>query len=88
VLEIHVADHGTLNGRRGDCSIWQWSPAHQLWYRRYHHGCRFDGASVLISAVRELDSLNIKILDIIMRWPSLDDVFMALTGIAPNNHYE
>ncbi|MEK9157745.1 MAG: ATP-binding cassette domain-containing protein [Patescibacteria group bacterium] len=38
------------------------------------------GASVLIEVVRILDSANIKISDIILRRPSLDDVFMALTG--------
>lgn len=38
------------------------------------------GASVLIEAVRELDMANIKINDIILRRPSMDDVFMILTG--------
>lgn len=38
------------------------------------------GAGVLIDAVRELDAARIKILDIVLRRPSLDDVFMALTG--------
>lgn len=38
------------------------------------------GATVLIDAVRELDGGNIKISDIVLRRPSLDDVFMSLTG--------
>ncbi len=38
------------------------------------------GASVLIEVVRELDNAGIKINDIILRRPSLDDVFMTLTG--------
>ncbi len=38
------------------------------------------GASVLVQAVRELDVAGIKINDIILRRPSLDDVFMSLTG--------
>ncbi|MBP9822073.1 MAG: ATP-binding cassette domain-containing protein [Candidatus Pacebacteria bacterium] len=38
------------------------------------------GAAVLVDVVRELDAANIKINDIVLRRPSLDDVFMALTG--------
>ena len=38
------------------------------------------GASVLVDVVRELDAEHIKIHDIILRRPSLDDVFMTLTG--------
>ena len=38
------------------------------------------GASVLVDVVRELDASDIKINDIILRRPSLDDVFMTLTG--------
>jgi ABC-2 type transport system ATP-binding protein len=38
------------------------------------------GAAVLIDVVRELDASDIKINDIILRRPSLDDVFMTLTG--------
>ena len=39
-----------------------------------------EGASVLIDAVREMDAASIKISDIVLRRPSLDDVFMRLTG--------
>lgn len=38
------------------------------------------GASVLIDVVRKLDTAQIKLLDITLRRPSLDDVFMKLTG--------
>lgn len=38
------------------------------------------GASVLIDTVREMDAALIKISDIVLRRPSLDDVFMRLTG--------
>jgi ABC-2 type transport system ATP-binding protein len=38
------------------------------------------GASVLIDVVRELDGAKIGIRNILMRRPSLDDVFMKLTG--------
>ncbi len=38
------------------------------------------GASVLVEVVRELDNADIKINDIVLRRPSLNDVFMKLTG--------
>ena len=40
------------------------------------------GSAVLVDAVRQLDTLGLKVLDIILRRPSLDDVFMKLTGHA------
>ncbi len=40
------------------------------------------GASVLIDVVRELDSAGIAIQDIGLRRPTLDDVFLSLTGRA------
>jgi ABC-2 type transport system ATP-binding protein len=39
-----------------------------------------DGASVLVEAVRQLDAAQITIADLAMRRPTLDDVFMRLTG--------
>ena len=41
-----------------------------------------DGASVLTDAVRLLDKARIKIEDLSLHRPSLDDVFLALTGRA------
>lgn len=38
------------------------------------------GASILVDVVRQLDGAEIKLADIILRRPSLDDVFMKLTG--------
>ncbi|MBI4122086.1 MAG: ATP-binding cassette domain-containing protein [Parcubacteria group bacterium] len=38
------------------------------------------GASVLVDAVRKLDAAQVKLMDIRLRRPSLDDVFMKLTG--------
>ncbi len=38
------------------------------------------GASILITALRDLDAAGIIISDIMLRRPSLDDVFMKLTG--------
>ena len=39
-----------------------------------------NGASVLVDAVRRLDRAKVKIDDLSLRRPSLDDVFFALTG--------
>lgn len=38
------------------------------------------GAQVMVDVVRELDNAKIEISDIMLRRPSLDDVFMTLTG--------
>jgi ABC-2 type transport system ATP-binding protein len=41
-----------------------------------------DGTSILTEAVRRLDAEQIKLADIALRRPSLDDVFLSLTGHA------
>jgi ABC-2 type transport system ATP-binding protein len=41
-----------------------------------------EGSRLLIDAVRRLDSANIDTVDLALRRPSLDDVFLALTGHA------
>jgi ABC-2 type transport system ATP-binding protein len=38
------------------------------------------GAASLVDAVRRLDDAQIRVVDITLRRPSLDDVFFALTG--------
>jgi ABC-2 type transport system ATP-binding protein len=38
------------------------------------------GASILVEVVRRLDSAQMELSDVILRHPSLDDVFMKLTG--------
>ena len=38
------------------------------------------GARSLVEVVRRLDEAGIKVIDITLRRPSLDDVFLALTG--------
>ncbi len=38
------------------------------------------GASKLIHVVRKIDEAELKLSDIMLRRPSLDDVFMKLTG--------
>jgi ABC-2 type transport system ATP-binding protein len=41
-----------------------------------------EGPAILIEAVRRLDDAGIKLADVALRRPSLDDVFLALTGHA------
>jgi ABC-2 type transport system ATP-binding protein len=41
-----------------------------------------DGAGVIAQAVRQLDKAKVQIVDLSVRTPTLDDVFMALTGHA------
>jgi ABC-2 type transport system ATP-binding protein len=38
------------------------------------------GAQSLVEVVRRLDEAGIKVVDITLRRPSLDDVFLTLTG--------
>lgn len=38
-------------------------------------------AAILVDVVRQLDTADLKISDLILRRPSLDDVFMKLTGL-------
>src|SRR3989338_4280342 len=38
------------------------------------------GASILVDVIRDADAEDLKLLDIVLRRPSLDDVFLKLTG--------
>jgi ABC-2 type transport system ATP-binding protein len=40
------------------------------------------GAAILVDVVRKLDQSGLKLVDVMLRRPSLDDVFMKLTGHA------
>lgn len=40
------------------------------------------GSAVLVEAIRELDAAGVPIADIVLRRPTLDDVFLSLTGHA------
>ena len=39
-----------------------------------------DGSTLLAGVVRELDTAGVTVTDLTMRQPTLDDVFLALTG--------
>jgi ABC-2 type transport system ATP-binding protein len=41
-----------------------------------------DGATTLVDAVRRLDDAGVRLVDLALRRPSLDDVFLTLTGHA------
>ncbi|WP_106614805.1 ATP-binding cassette domain-containing protein [Saccharothrix carnea] len=43
------------------------------------------GAEVLVDGIRRLDAESVKVLDIGLRRPTLDDVFLSLTGHAAEN---
>jgi ABC-2 type transport system ATP-binding protein len=47
-----------------------------------------DGTAVLTEAVRRLDAEGIQIADIALRRPTLDDVFLSLTGHAAEGAVE
>jgi ABC-2 type transport system ATP-binding protein len=47
-----------------------------------------DGTEILTEAVRRLDAEGIKLADIGLRRPTLDDVFLALTGHAAEESSE
>jgi ABC-2 type transport system ATP-binding protein len=47
-----------------------------------------EGAGVLAEVVRQLDAAGIVIGDLALRRPTLDDVFMRLTGHAAEEHDE
>ena len=52
-----------------------------------------DGSALLAGVVRELDSAGVAVSDLAMRQPTLDDVFLALTGRAaeepdPSEEYD
>jgi ABC-2 type transport system ATP-binding protein len=40
------------------------------------------GSTVLVAAIRALDAEGIEVSDLVLRRPTLDDVFMSLTGHA------
>jgi len=77
--EIAVIDHGKVSG--GKVLVEEGS--------RQVSAPVTTGSRALIEAVRSLDELGIHPLDIALKRPSLDDVFIALTGhVAEENKPE
>lgn len=82
VLELHIADHA--NTDRAAALIKQFGDSEP--YVDAGTGIvtmpTSKGAGVLVDVVRVLDGAGLKISDVMLRRPSLDDVFMKLTGHA------
>ena len=80
VLELHLADAAALEPTAAALrGIGSGEPSIDVGDRRITLPVH-QGASDLMSAVRRLDELGIVPSDLSLRRPSLDDVFLALTG--------
>jgi daunorubicin resistance ABC transporter ATP-binding subunit len=80
VLEVHLPDEATLEQTAAALrGIGSGEPSIDIGDRRITLPVH-RGASDLMSAVRRLDELGIVPSDLSLRQPSLDDVFLALTG--------
>ena len=79
VLAVQVEDEADLERARGVLEALGPSPHVDESTREVSVGAR-DGAVTLASVVRSLDAAGVAISDLSLRTPSLDDVFLALTG--------
>ena len=80
VIELHLADADTLEATADALSgIGSGKPTIDVPDRRITLPVH-QGASDLMSVVRRLDEIGIVPSDLSLRRPSLDDVFLALTG--------
>jgi ABC-type multidrug transport system ATPase subunit len=80
VLELHLSDASALGETAAALSgIGNGEPTIDLGDRRITLPVH-QGAADLMSAVRRLDEKGIVPSDLSLRQPSLDDVFLALTG--------
>ncbi len=81
VLEIRVADASLLEHVASALSpLARSAPAFDPATATIRVPVGSGGSSVLIDAVRRLDAAGVTVDDLALRRPSLDDVFMALTG--------
>ena len=81
-MVVHDADD-VCHGASRRCAASAWRRAARRPARPPAHGTRSRAArSVLIEVVRELDDAGVAIDDIGLRRPTLDDVFLSLTGHA------
>jgi ABC-2 type transport system ATP-binding protein len=81
VLELHVSDTGQTQ-RAADVLTGIGTGTHvvdpEVGLVRIHAGT--DGTSVVFEAVRRLDDAQIWVADLALHKPTLDDVFLSLTG--------
>ena len=81
LLALRVADRAPDGRGRPPPSPTSARARPRWWPRRARSRCRSrEGASVLAEVVRRLDAAGLEISDLALRRPSLDDVFLALTG--------
>ncbi len=81
VLELHVEDRGDT-GRVIEAlrNIGAGEPVVDQDEGKVRIPVRSDGAGVLLDSVRRLDDAHIALADIALHRPTLDDVFLSLTG--------
>ncbi len=79
VIAVQVADEGDLDRTRATLEQYGSSPHIDAAAREVSISTN-DGASAVADVVRSLDAASIAIADLSLRQPSLDDVFLALTG--------
>jgi ABC-2 type transport system ATP-binding protein len=79
VLEVHVRDAEALSGVAAVLSTVGRDPRVDLTTRRVSVAVH-DGTRRLLEAVRALDHVGVAIEDLSLRRPTLDEVFLTLTG--------
>jgi ABC-2 type transport system ATP-binding protein len=83
VLDLTVSDHGQLDAAVTALAQRFARPADELTVDRVNGRVRVPvraQASALTNALRALDAANVGVADLVLRRPSLDDVFLKLTG--------
>jgi ABC-2 type transport system ATP-binding protein len=89
VLELHVADAATTAGAVMTLTgVGEGEPNVDPEMGRIRIPVGATGASALTEAVRRLDDANVEIGDIALHRPTLDDVFLSLTGHAAEDGLE
>ncbi|HKE99072.1 MAG TPA: ATP-binding cassette domain-containing protein [Actinomycetes bacterium] len=81
VLEVRVADRARVQAAAGEVAACCGSGEPQVDAEAGELTLpTAEGAAVLVDVVRRLDAAGIRISDLALRRPTLDDVFLALTG--------
>lgn len=81
-LEFNIARGSALEAAAGVLARYGQGPVHTEEESRRVSVPVTDGANLLASAIRDLDQASVKFDDLALRRPTLDDVFLALTGSA------
>jgi len=78
VVEVHVRDADALAGAAKVLSTVGGDPRVDL--ATHRASVAVDGTHRLLEAVRALDGVGVAVQDISLRRPTLDEVFLTLTG--------